>query len=104
MQSRDTTNLNLDKDLEEILSKTMQVGGSEKDKTRRLWAQDEGEDSENRSPDFQSKTDSIVQRVVSIKAREKEYEEILSDLDKVWKEVSEEWQKYLMVKEESPAL
>ena len=43
MQSRDTKNRNLDKDLEEILSEMKQMGGSG-DKTRRLWAQDEGED------------------------------------------------------------
>ena len=43
--------------------------------------------------------------LVSIKAREKEYEEFLSDLDnQVWKEMSEEWQRYLMGKEESSAL
>ena len=37
---------------------------------------------------------------VSTKARENEYEEYLSDLDnQVWKEVSEEWQRYLMGKE-----
>ena len=44
MQSRDTNNLNLDKDLEVILSKMKQMGGSEEVKTRRRWAQDEGED------------------------------------------------------------
>ena len=43
--------------------------------------------------------------VVSIKARDKEYEEFLSDQDnQVWKEMSEEWQQYLMEKEESPAV
>ena len=35
MQNRDTKNLNLDKDLEEILSKMKQIGGSEADTTRR---------------------------------------------------------------------
>ena len=43
MQSGDTKNLNLGKDLEEILSKMKQMGGSEEVKTRRLWAQDEDE-------------------------------------------------------------
>ena len=43
--------------------------------------------------------------LVSIKAREKEYEEFLSDQDnQVWKELSEEWQQYLTEKEESPAV
>ena len=43
--------------------------------------------------------------LVSSKAREKEYEEFLSDQDnQVWKEMSEEWQQYLMGKEESPAI
>ena len=44
MQSQDTKNMNLEKDLEEILSKLRQVGGSEEVKTRRLWAQDEGDE------------------------------------------------------------
>ena len=43
--------------------------------------------------------------IVSMKAREKEYDEFLSDQDsQVWKEMSEEWQRYLMGKEESPAM
>ena len=43
--------------------------------------------------------------LVSIKAREKEYEEFLSDPDnQVWKEMSEERQRYKMGKEESPAM
>ena len=37
MQSWDTENLNLDKDLEEILSKMKQMGGGEEDKAARLW-------------------------------------------------------------------
>ena len=44
MQNWDTKNLSLDKDLEEILSKMEQMGGSEEVKTRRLWAHDEDED------------------------------------------------------------
>ena len=45
MQSRDTKNLNLDKDLEEILSKLkLTSGGSEATRARRFWAQDEDED------------------------------------------------------------
>ena len=78
--------------------------------------------SKYRSPDFQSKMEGIVYHVaewisvkemkalrsacvlVSVKAREKEYEEFLFDQDnQVWKGISEEWQKYLMGKEESPA-
>ena len=43
--------------------------------------------------------------IVSIKAREKEYDEFLSDQDsQMWKEMSEEWQQYVRVKEESPAV
>ena len=43
--------------------------------------------------------------LVSMKAREKEYEEFLSDQDgQVWKEMSEEWQQYLMEREESPVV
>ena len=42
--------------------------------------------------------------LVSVKAREKEYEEFLSYQDgQVLKDMSEEWQQYLMEKEEGPA-
>ena len=44
MQSRETKNLNLDKDLDEILSKIKQTGWSESARTRRFWAQAEDED------------------------------------------------------------
>ena len=43
--------------------------------------------------------------LVSIKARDEEYEEFLSDVDgQVWKEMSEDWQQYPMGKEDSPAM
>ena len=43
--------------------------------------------------------------LVSIKARGKEYEEFLPDLDnQVCKEMSGEWQRYLVGKEESLAV
>ena len=43
--------------------------------------------------------------IVPMKSREKEYDEFLSDQDsQMWKEMSEEWQQYLRVKEESPAV
>ena len=43
--------------------------------------------------------------LVSMKAREKEYEEFLSSQDgQVWKEMSEESRQYLKEKEESPAV
>ena len=44
MQSPETKNLNLDKDLEDILSKMKQMGGSEEDKAARLLKQFEGDD------------------------------------------------------------
>ena len=44
MQSRDTKNLNLDKDLDEILSKIKQTGWNDSTSTRRFWTQDEDED------------------------------------------------------------
>ena len=44
MQSRETNNLNLDKDLEDILTKMKQMGWSEAARTRRFWAQDEDEE------------------------------------------------------------
>ena len=43
--------------------------------------------------------------LLSMRAREKENEEILSyQDDHVWKEMSEEWQQYLREKEESQAV
>ena len=44
MQSRDTKNLNLEKDLEEILAKMKQMGWSEDDDKTRTWTQSEGDD------------------------------------------------------------
>ena len=41
----------------------------------------------------------------STKARQQQHEELLSDLDdQVWKELSDDWQRYLIEKEERPAL
>ena len=43
--------------------------------------------------------------LVSIEAREKAYEEFLFYQDgQKWKEMSEEWQQYLMEKDESPVV
>ena len=43
--------------------------------------------------------------LVSMRAQEEEYEELLSYQDEqVWNELSEEWQQYLKEKEESPAV
>ena len=50
MQSRDTKNTNLEKDLEDIHSTARRVGGNEEDKTRRLWAQDEGDEQKAWQP------------------------------------------------------
>ena len=44
MQSRDTKNLNLDKDLLEILTNMKRTDWCEAARTRRFWAQDEDED------------------------------------------------------------
>ena len=44
MQSRDTKNLNLDKDFEEIVSKVNQIGWDESTRTKGFWRQDEDED------------------------------------------------------------
>ena len=44
MQRRETKKLNLDKDLDEILSKIKQTGWSESTRKRRFWAQDEDEE------------------------------------------------------------
>ena len=41
----------------------------------------------------------------SMRARERQYEELLFDLDnQVWTELSDDWQRYLLEKEESPAV
>ena len=41
----------------------------------------------------------------STKAREQQYEELLSSWDEQeWKELSDDWPRYLLEKEESPAL
>ena len=57
--------------------------------------------SDLRSPELEQ----VMESVLCSQAREKEYEELLSDLDnQVWKEMSDEWQRYLMGKEESPAV
>ena len=48
VQSRGTKNMNLEKDLEDIHCAARRVGGNEEDKTRRRWAQEEGE--EQKSP------------------------------------------------------
>ena len=43
--------------------------------------------------------------LTSMRARERQYEELLSDLDdQVWRDLSDDWQKYLLEKEESLAL
>ena len=41
MQSKDTKNLNQDKDFEEVTSKVKQVGWNESTRTKRFWRQDE---------------------------------------------------------------
>ena len=50
MQSRETKNLNLDKDLDEMLSKIKHTGCSESSRTRRFWAQDEDEEQQSLHP------------------------------------------------------
>ena len=41
--------------------------------------------------------------LTSVWAREGQYKELLSDLDdQVWRDLSDDWQKYLLEKEESP--
>ena len=44
MQSRDTKNLNLDKDFDETLSKVKQTGWNESSRTKRFWTQGDDED------------------------------------------------------------
>ena len=45
MQSRDTKNLNVDNDLDEILIKIKHTGWNDSTRTRRFWTQDEDEDA-----------------------------------------------------------
>ena len=42
--------MNVEEDLEDIHSTAWRVGGNEEDKTRRLWAQDEGEEQKFPQP------------------------------------------------------
>ena len=43
--------------------------------------------------------------LTSVWVREWQYKDLLTDLDdQVWKELSEEWRKYLSEKEERPAI
>ena len=44
MLSRDTMNLNLDKEVDEILSRIKQTGWNESTRTKRFWTQDDDED------------------------------------------------------------
>ena len=44
MQSQESKNLNLDKDLEDIQSTVRKVGWCEEEKAARLWKQMEGDD------------------------------------------------------------
>ena len=44
MQSKDTKNLNLAKDLNEKLSRVKQTRWNESTKTKRFWTQDDDED------------------------------------------------------------
>ena len=44
MQSRDTKNLNLDKDFEDIMSKVKQIGWNESTRTKGFWRQEEDAD------------------------------------------------------------
>ena len=46
MQSRNMKNLNVDKDLDKILSKIKQTGWSESTTTRRFWTQDEDDEQQ----------------------------------------------------------
>ena len=113
MQSRDTKNMNIEKDLEEMHSTVRKVGWCEEEKTAKLWKQTEVTNNKPRSPESRPKMESTVYLVavrisltemralqsacmlVSTKAREKEYEKFLSDQDsQVWKEMSEGWQQY----------
>ena len=50
VQGRSTKNMNLEKNLEDIQSTARRVGGNEEDKTRRLWAQDEGDEQKAPQP------------------------------------------------------
>ena len=108
IQSRDTKNLNLEKALEDIQSTARRVGWCEEDKTAKLWKQLEvgiGYWVAEWISLREMKALLSACMLVSIKAREKECEEFLSDQDnQVWKEMSEEWQQYLMGKEVSLAM
>ena len=103
MQSRDTKNMNLEEDLEDIHSAARRVGGNEEENPRRLWAQDEVDEQEASQPqiltqdgthnahsirmDFPRQDERVTKCLHACvpKAREKEYEEPLTyQDDQVW--------------------
>ena len=50
MQSRDTKNLNLEKDFEDIMSKVKQIGWNESTRTAGFWRQQEDADQWSLEP------------------------------------------------------
>ena len=117
MQSRNTKNLNLDKDLDEILSKIKQTRWAESTRTKSFWTQNEEEINNRHSPGLTPRMESIMFFVAewvsvkemkalhsacmrtSTKAREQQYEELLSSWnDQEWKELSNDWQRCLRKK------
>ena len=116
--------MNLDKDFEEIMSEVKQAGWNESTKTTGFWRQDEDEDQWSPELCAQScmmegkmtlvaecfsleemKASQGVCVLTSVWTREFHYTDFLTDLDdQVWRDLSDEWQRYLSEKEESPAL
>ena len=112
MQSRDTKNLNLDKDFEDTMRKVKQIGWNESTRTteRRkmqissLWScvlKDKMEGMMTLVAKWFSfeemKPLQGVCMLTSVWAREWQYTDFLSDLDdQVWRDLSEVLQKYLI--------
>ena len=105
-------------DAEQRLSRIKQTRWNESTKTKRFWTQDVMKISNRHSSVLKSQMESILNIVAewvslkemnalqgacmltSIRARERQCEELLTDLDdQVWRDLSSDWRKYLLGKE-----
>ena len=121
--SRDTKNLNLDKDFDDIMSKIKQIGWNESNITTDSEDRRKMQISSRWSHMLKGRVESMMTLVAerssleemktlrrvcmlsSVWAKEWQYKELLSDLDdQVWRELTDDWQKFVCEKEESPAL
>ena len=118
MQSKDTTNLHLYKDLHEILSKNQTNRRERVDQDKETGRNTKMKINNRHSPGLKLEMESTLSFVAewvfvkgvtapqgacvptSTKAKERQYRELLSDFDyQVWKELSHDWQRYQLEKD-----